>query len=190
MKLYTDNGFTFESKLSETFTYPRYDIVREFGFSERVAFVVDDCAKVVEKFLWENPKGGVVLFSSQLDLKKWASLTSKLVYVGTREATPEEANVVRQLDLKRYPMSSIMQEGLAEIAFALMEVIRGMEKACVIIDLSVLDPAFVDVGQDVGGLSTRELLFFIQKIKMIENVKGLGVLGKGPIVQKILTEFY
>ena len=197
MRLYTDNGFEYKLKLSETFSYPRYDLVERPLFNDRSVFVVDNPSRVVQAFLYTYPQGGVVVFSAHLHLNGWVRdilpglRSDQLVYVGTREAMPEEVVTVNHLGLKRYPMQNMMQEGVTEIVFALMETVRSMKEVCVVIDLSVVDPAFVKVeNPSFGGLTSRELLFFVQKLKMLDNVKGFGIVGNDPLAQKILTEFY
>lgn len=83
-----------------------------------------------------------------------------IIYCGTRNT----------LSFRSYSMHDIMQEGITQICDVLMESSRSFPEVVVLISLTVLDPAFNPVSTNPGGMSTRELLYFIKRLKHLKNI--------------------
>ena len=70
-------------------------------------------------------------------------------------------------------MQEIAVEGKFEVSESVMANARRFEALYVSIDADVLDPAFVSVDTpEPGGLSVRELLFFLHRLKRLRNFRG------------------
>jgi agmatinase len=79
-------------------------------------------------------------------------------------------------------MKEISFEGLHEVADSVMSVARQWSKVYISINIDVLDPAFAPVvnTSEPGGMSTRDLLYFIQRLKMLRNTWMYDVVGFNP----------
>ncbi|MFH1409697.1 MAG: arginase family protein [Nanoarchaeota archaeon] len=68
--------------------------------------------------------------------------------------------------------------GMHEAADALMSIAKEWPAAFLIVDLSILDPVYAASAiQEPGGLSTRELLYLIKRIKKLRNFAGFSLSG-------------
>ena len=65
---------------------------------------------------------------------------------------------------------------------SVMEICRQFNELYLSIDIDVLDPSFAPgTGYlEPGGLSTRELIYFIQRIKLLKNLKRIDLTEVNP----------
>ncbi len=87
------------------------------------------------------------------------------LYCGTRHALP----------FRSYSMHDIVQEGITHICDVLMEASRAFPQTTLLVSLNVLDPAFNSASNNPGGMTTRELLYFIKRLRHLKNIT-FGVL--------------
>jgi len=106
----------------------------------------------------------------------------KVIVVGVRNADIEEMNFARQNDVKLYPMKIIALEGKESVCDGIMEVAKDWPALYLSIDIDVLDPAFAPgTGYaEPAGLTSRELLYFIQRILLLKNVKAMDLVEINP----------
>jgi hypothetical protein len=89
---------------------------------------------------------------------------------------------------KHFPLSLIESEGIVHFCDSVMEWCQQFSSVEIIVSLSVLDKAFNYDGMD-GGLSTRELLYLLGRLKMMRNYHSAVVLGPAsPLAEKLLLE--
>lgn len=163
--------------------------------------VTHECYKALFS---DNP--GLIIFSAKPNnfnnLLENGLKPNNLIFVGARKWTTEEMNMLREKKIKVYPMKEIIAEGIHEIPDSIMSVAKDFSELYVSIDISVVDPCFAPgVSFSVpGGLSSRELLFFIQRLKNLKNLKMADIAGINlnkdtykitqDLIVKVVTEFY
>jgi arginase family enzyme len=107
---------------------------------------------------------------------------ANVIVAGIRNMHANEKDFAREKKLKIYSMSEISREGLTETADAIMSVARGFDALYISVDIDVLDPAFAPgTGYtEPGGLTTRELLYFIQRLKNLKNIRMWDLVEVNP----------
>jgi hypothetical protein len=83
-----------------------------------------------------------------------------------------------------FPMRELALEGLQEVSDSVMTVARQWPTLHVSINLEVID-------QDKAGMTPRELLTFIQRLKNLKNLRSADIHGEANeiLVSKIIAEF-
>jgi|SRR3989344_1986131 len=102
-----------------------------------------------------------------------------LVYVGLRKLYKSEIEFlkgVRYFDMKNLFLN------IDNACDSVMEICRQFNELYLSIDIDVLDPSFAPgTGYlEPGGLSTRELIYFIQRIKLLKNLKRIDLTEVNP----------
>ena len=79
-------------------------------------------------------------------------------------------------------MKEIMANGIHDVSDSFMSVAKDFSDLYISIDIDVLDPAFAPgTGYiEPGGLSTRELLFFLQRLKRLKNLRAYDLVEINP----------
>jgi agmatinase len=206
MKLFTiDSGKIVEHlknfSLTEAGILPVLDIKEinksniEKEISENTAYCAllgDDHSitfSAFKAFAKNNPGAGMIIFDSHPDEGYLANLIEQkildknnLILVGIRNMNKEQKKFIDDNRIKNYSMKEISFEGLHEVADSVMSVARQWSKAYISINIDVLDPAFAPgTNKPVpGGMSTRELVYFIQRLKMLRNIWMYDVVGFNP----------
>ena len=105
-----------------------------------------------------------------------------IILVGTRNWDKNEIEFIKTNKIKYFSMKEIAQEGKNEVAESIMSVAKNFKDLYISIDIDVLDPAFTPgTGYiEPGGLTTRELLFFLHKLKLLKNLKAFDLVEINP----------
>ncbi|MBI2576939.1 arginase family protein [Candidatus Woesearchaeota archaeon] len=105
-----------------------------------------------------------------------------IILVGIRNSFRDELRFLRQHHISWFSMTEIFNEGIQEISEALMAKAKGFGSLYISVDIDALDPAFAPgTGyQEPGGLATRELLFFLQRLKKLKNFKAGDIVEVNP----------
>ena len=178
-----------------------------FQRSEQNVFIGRDHSitlPILKSFVQFYPNAGVVIFDAHPDCSGVEDLVSGLVgqniisrenivLVGLRNWTLEEFNFLKQNNIKHFTMQEITLEGKFEVSESVMANARRFEALYISVDADVLDPAFVSVDTpEPGGLSVREFLFFLHRLKRLRNFKAADlceVRGESALVgAKIVGE--
>jgi arginase len=192
---------------NENLEYPKFDVLalskEDEGLQLKLAGILrQSCLIVGERSVealiafgsnFQNP--GLVVFDAHLGLKddslfghdSWLNkcIESKvfpansIILVGTRSKTVAEQQALRRLGIKNYSMKEISWEGLHEVSDSVMSAARLFGALFISIDIDVLDPAFAPGASHhvPAGLTSRELLFFLQRLKLLKNVRSFEVVG-------------
>lgn len=158
------------------------------GGTHSVTFPI---AKAFSKIYPENP--GIIIFDAHPDALSPEDLLCALVnqniikkeniiLVGTRNWDKNEIDFIRKNKIKHFPMKEVIAEGIHEVSESLMAVAKNFKDLYVSIDIDVLDPAFAPgTGyMEPGGLSTRELLFFLSRLKKLRNLRAFDLVEINP----------
>jgi arginase family enzyme len=109
-------------------------------------------------------------------LNKSVIKPDQLVYVGLRKMTKGEMILLHQRNIRTFSMSEIAFTSHQEVCDAAMHVSRQRNGLVVLLDLSVLDPAFLP-GSPPGGMTSRELIYFLQRFRLVKNLKEVIITG-------------
>ena len=108
---------------------------------------------------------------------------------GMREWTGEEKEFIERNNVLNFSMRKITMDGLGEVLDHLLEEARSLESFELVLDLSVLDPAFCPSSEYPGGLSTRELIQALHRFRLLKNWKKVIVRNhSGDDVSKRVLE--
>lgn len=100
-----------------------------------------------------------------------------LLFSGAKEYPCDVCVGLKVEGVQNFPLNLIEAENISTFCDSLMEFCQRFQKLDVLVDLSVLDKAFYEKGI-VGGLSSRELLYVLRRLKMMRNFGGLMVAGE------------
>ncbi|MBN2052744.1 arginase family protein [Candidatus Woesearchaeota archaeon] len=150
-------------------------------------------------FAKQNPGAGIIIFDAHPDVQEYHKPPthedylrvlieekivdkSNVILVGIRNMSKEEKKFIDENKIKVYSMRETSFESLIEVADSVMSVARLWPKAYISIDIDALDPAFAPgTGyQEPGGLTTRELIYFIHRLKMLRNIGMFDVVEVNP----------
>ena len=105
-----------------------------------------------------------------------------IILVGIRNLHPDELAFLKEHSITYYTMQDIASDGKEEIIDEVMSKAKDFGSLYVSFDIDVLDPAFAPgTGYlEPGGLSTRELLYFVHKLKNLSNWKASDIVEVNP----------
>ncbi len=116
----------------------------------------------------------------------------RIILVGLRDLTLEEFSFLKQHNIRYFSMQSMTMESMSAVCDGMMEIASLWASTYISISLDVLDPAFARVSKpSPGGLSTRELLYFIQRLRMLRNFLAADVVDfekAEELAAKLLSE--
>ncbi|MBI2106806.1 arginase family protein [Candidatus Woesearchaeota archaeon] len=105
-----------------------------------------------------------------------------ILLVGIRSVSKNELDFIKQNKIKCIYMKSIFENGIRETADDITELAINFSDIYLSIDIDVLDPAFAPgTGYcEPGGMNIRELLFLLQRIKKMRNLKRIDLVEINP----------
>jgi len=105
-----------------------------------------------------------------------------VLVVGVRNMHSNEMEFAKKNKLKIYDMKELSSEGKNEISDAIMTVAKNFDALYISVDIDVLDPVFAPgTGYiEPGGMTTRELIYFIQRLKNLKNIKMWDLVEVNP----------
>jgi len=130
---------------------------------------------------------GVILFAANAELLKEVN-KDNVILVGAHSLTGHDREFIRAKNIRYFSMQSMTMEGMANICDTIMEHAHQWPNLHMAISSSVLDSAFSEDGHP-GGFSTRELLYFLQRLRLLKNYTTASVVGESsPLTTKLLAE--
>lgn len=166
--------------------------------SERIIFLGGDHSisyATVKAFLKQNPGGGLVIFDSHADLmptlpspvhEDWLRTLieqglldpDRVRIVGLQNIDDEERKFADAHKIKTISAKQIFADGIHEVCDSLMETARAWPSLYVSVDIDAVDPAHAPAVAypEPGGLSSRELLYFLQRLSLLKNFKAADLV--------------
>ena len=140
----------------------------------------------VERFMrYQN--AGIILFDATAELLQSIN-RDKAILVGAHALTGKDREFLSAHKVRYFSMNSMTMEGMANICDTIMEHAHQWPNLHIAVSSSVLDSAFSPVGNP-GGLSSRELLYFLQRLRLLKNYTTASVIGESnPLTSKLLAE--
>jgi agmatinase len=102
--------------------------------------------------------------------------SENILIVGLRNSWKDELDFLKERKIKQIFINSILED-IDNIADTIMEFSNGKE-LYISIDIDVIDPAFAPAtGYPVsGGLTSRQFLYLIQRIKKVKTLKAIDIV--------------
>ena len=106
----------------------------------------------------------------------------KIVLVGVRNWSKNEKEFLQENNIRCFNMKQIFEYGVKNVCESVMEIVQGFEKLYLSIDIDVVDPAYAPgTGYlESGGLTSRELLYFLQRLKQVKNLRRVDLVEINP----------
>ncbi|MBS3149097.1 arginase family protein [Candidatus Woesearchaeota archaeon] len=107
--------------------------------------------------------------------------SDNIIIVGIRSFSKNEIEFLRQNKIRFFSMKDIFND-LQNVCDEIMELSRDFDGLYLSIDIDVVDPAYAPgTGYpEVGGLSSRELIYFVQRLKLLKNLKFIDIVEINP----------
>ena len=104
-----------------------------------------------------------------------------IVIVGLRNWSKKELDFLEQNKIKFFTMKQLFGN-LYNICDTVMEIARGFDNFYLSLDIDVVDPAFAPgTGYCVaGGFSSRELIYFLQRMNLLKNFRAMDLVEVNP----------
>jgi len=178
--IYKNSLETFENKNKVIFLGGDHSI----SYPTTKAFL-DFCNK-------ENKNPCLIIFDAHADLMKpmkeptheeWLRKLieegfpkENILLVGVRNMWKDEIKFVKEKGIQQIPINSIIED-IDNIADTIMEFSNNKE-VYVSIDIDVIDPAFAPATgyPEVGGLTSRQFLYLIQRINKMKNLRAVDIV--------------
>ncbi|MBW2973562.1 arginase family protein [Candidatus Woesearchaeota archaeon] len=105
-----------------------------------------------------------------------------VIIVGLRNSDPDEIKFLKENKIKHFPMLEIAQDGKESVCNAIMAAARKFDALYLSIDIDAVDAAFAPgvTYPEVAGLTSRELLYFLHRIKKLKNLKAMDIVELNP----------
>jgi arginase family enzyme len=168
---------------------------------DKPIIIGDETVECVKGFSRQFKDAGIILFSCSPKTAILRQLAenniisrNNIVIVGMREISKQDAFFLISNKIKTFLMKEISSEGKYEISDAVMSVARRFGAVYLSIDMDILDPAFTGSKSSPGGMTTRELIYFVQRLKRLVNLQAFEIKGTNPenakAAAKIISEFF
>ncbi|MBW3014578.1 arginase family protein [Candidatus Woesearchaeota archaeon] len=103
-----------------------------------------------------------------------------IILVGVRNIDRIELDWLKQKNIRFFTMKQL--EDAEDVCDGIMQTLREFDAVYLSLDIDILDPAFAPgTGcPEPGGLSTRELLYFLRRIKLLKNLRAVDLVEINP----------
>jgi len=105
-----------------------------------------------------------------------------IILIGTRNWHNEELEFIKKNNIRVFSMKQLFDMGVKEICDTIMETARSWSSLYISIDIDSVDPAFAPgTGcTEPAGLTSRELIYFVQRLKLLKNLKIVDIVEINP----------
>lgn len=161
-----------------------------------------NCYKNVKGFTLDKANPGFVFISNKGHLKKHDLINrlladhsikpSNILFLGQHVLSKAEKDFIIGNKLHYFSMKEISMEGAYEVSESIMNICRNFSDVYILIDSEVLDYTVVKSSW-AGGLTVRELLFFIHRLKRMDNLRTFELVIHpllARVAVKLLAEMY
>ncbi len=106
---------------------------------------------------------------------------SNVILVAVRNMHRNESNFIKEKGIKVFKMKDIFGR-VDEVCDDVMEMAREWDGLYLSLDIDAVDPAFAPgTGYcEPGGLSSREMIYFVQRLKLLKNLKVVDLVEINP----------
>ncbi len=183
--------------VNDDFSQTHINIERFSGHGFSVAVGGDHSVtySLFKGFVKNNKNAGILIFDAHADcMHSFHPVTHEnflrcliddkivspenVIIVGLRTLDAEERDFLSASGVKVFSMLEISREGLNIVCDSVMSASRLFSNLYISVDIDVLDPSFAPgTGYpEPGGFSSRDLLYFLQRLKLLKNVSCCDVV--------------
>lgn len=157
-------------------TYPCFEAFSD-SFQNPGLIVFDAHPDCMQNFSPPTHEDFVKVLIEEGNLKK-----ENIVFVGLRSWHKDEYKFLKENKIKYFNMKEISLEGLHEVSDSIMPIARNFKALYLSIDIDVVDPAFAPgTGYiEPAGLTSRQLLYFLKRLKLLKNLKIIDLVEINP----------
>lgn len=104
--------------------------------------------------------------------------SKNVLLFGLRNLHKIEVNFLKNKKINYFSCKEVFEQGIKESTEAVMEVIKNFKNLYVSIDIDILDSVFCPSSSypEPAGLTPRDLIFLLQKISLIKNLKAADIV--------------
>ena len=108
-----------------------------------------------------------------------------IILVGVRNFDEKELEFIKENKIKLFDMKKVA-ENKEEVCDTIMEIAREFKNLYLSLDIDVVDPSFAPgTGYlEVGGISGRELIYFVQRLRLLKNLRRVDLVEINPSLDK------
>ena len=140
----------------------------------------NDFIPILKELLNKDSK--IIIFDSYAKLAYLGFKTDNLLLAGLQYWSDENYSILRANCVKFYPLKEISIDGKDEVCDAIMSVCKDSSRFHIHIDESIINST---------GLTTRELIYFIQRIRLLKAVKSISLNIKDVNLSlKLISELF
>ncbi|MGM5482746.1 MAG: arginase family protein [Nanobdellota archaeon] len=148
-----------------------------------------------------NYNSGMIIFDAHPDLMDYTDVPShedylrmlvdkeyinpeNVILVGIRNPHENEIKYLKEKGIKYFTAKQIFNNGIVNICDGVMTSLRYCQDLYISIDIDVLDPGFAPgtVNAEPGGISTRELLYFLSRLKYLNKSYSADIVEVSPAI--------
>lgn len=155
---------------------------------------------LVKGFAKRNKNIGLVVFDAHPDVYKqhktvthqdWVKFlveekivkSENIILIGLRASDPSEIKWLKDNKIKFFTAADVY-ESVEDVCKSIERLGKRVKALYLSIDIDVLDPAFAPgTGyREPGGLSTRDLLYFVKRIRKLKSHKASDLVEVNPLM--------
>jgi len=145
--------------------------------------------------LLKTPDSGILVFDADakvvVDLLESGTAPNQIILCGTMEHSAKEHHAIRNSRIREFTMKTISFDGISDVCDSVMENANRFSALFLLVHLSVLDSACTKGGSP-AGMSSRELVYFIQRLKNLRNLAAADFCGvtseDAKLISKLVAE--
>ncbi|MBI2670966.1 arginase family protein [Candidatus Woesearchaeota archaeon] len=105
----------------------------------------------------------------------------QIILIGIRNPDIKEIEFLKDNKIKFFTMKNV-DSNKEDFCDLIMESCRNFESLYISIDIDVVDPAFAPgTGYlEPGGFSSRELIHYVQRLKLLKNLRAIDLVEVNP----------
>ena len=104
-----------------------------------------------------------------------------VILAGIRNADIKELNYIKENKIRVFSSNDIFRN-IEEVTEAMMESMRKLDALYISVDIDVLDPSCAPGTSylEPAGLTARELIYVLQRLKKLKNIKAVDITEVNP----------
>jgi len=153
---------------------------------------------LVKSFLKKHSNSGLIIFDAHPDVfqefefpthQDWLNFLieknlikpENIMLVGIRAYHPKETIYLKNKGVRFITMKNLFNN-IENSCDSIMEFARNFNAFYLSIDIDVIDPAFAPGTSYIepAGLTSRELIYFMQRLKLLKNLKAADIVEVNP----------
>ena len=106
----------------------------------------------------------------------------KIVMVGLRNWSKMEYEYLKNQNIQYATANDVFINGIDNVLSSIQKQMSDCDCIYLSVDIDAIDPAFAPgTGYtEPGGLSSRELIYFLQRLKLLKNLKMIDIVEINP----------